>query len=88
VDEVAGRCTGWRAAVGGRSAVSCVGLRFQHGGRVPDDAELMFNDERVRCGGKIRWRRAASAAKARRHRLFPLPFPGEIGEIGKIGQNS
>lgn len=28
------------------------------------------------------------SGKARRLRLFPLPFPGKIGKIGKIGQVS
>ena len=38
--------------------------------------------------GEIRWRRAASAAKHAVTGSSPLPFPGKIGEIGKIGQNS
>lgn len=60
------------------------------GGQAPHRplAGLRFNGEKIRYGGE-------SGGGVPRQRqstpppvLFPLPFPGEIGEIGKIGQDS
>ena len=64
-----------------------VSARCRSGGRCGRGARK-FNGEKIRCGGEsgggVPRQRQSTPPPA----LFPLPFPGKIGEIGKIGQDS